>query len=77
MITDVMMPGFSGPVLAERLVAARPETRVLYSSGYADDAVFKHGMLGPDCAFLEKPFTRDDLVRKVRELLDSAVRRSV
>jgi two-component system, cell cycle sensor histidine kinase and response regulator CckA len=71
LITDVMMPGFSGPVLAERLVAARPETRVLYSSGYADDAVFKHGMLGPDCAFLEKPFTRDDLVRKVRELLDS------
>ena len=77
MITDVMMPGFSGPVLAERLVATRPETRVLYSSGYADDAVFKHGILGPDSAFLEKPFTRDDLVRKVRELLDSPVRRSV
>jgi two-component system, cell cycle sensor histidine kinase and response regulator CckA len=77
MITDVMMPGFSGPVLAERLVATRPETRVLYSSGYADDAVFKHGILGADCAFLEKPFTRDDLVRKVRELLDSPVRRSV
>jgi PAS domain S-box-containing protein len=77
LITDVMMPGFSGPVLAERLVATRPETRVLYSSGYADDTVFKHGMIGPDSAFLEKPFTRDDLVRKVRELLDSPVRRSV
>jgi PAS domain S-box-containing protein len=77
LITDVMMPGFSGPVLAERLVATRPETRVLYSSGYADDSVFKHGILGPDSAFLEKPFTRDDLVRKVRELLDSPVRRSV
>jgi PAS domain S-box-containing protein len=77
LITDVMMPGFSGPVLAERLVATRPETRVLYSSGYADDAVLKHGMLGPDSAFLEKPFTRDDLVRKVRELLDSPVRRSI
>jgi CheY-like chemotaxis protein len=73
LITDVMMPGLSGPVLAERLVTTRPETRVLYSSGYADDAVFKYGMLGPDSAFLEKPFTRDDLVRKVREILDLPV----
>jgi DNA-binding NtrC family response regulator len=70
MITDVVMPGLSGPALAERLTAARPETKVLYTSGYADDAV-KRGMLGPNCAFLEKPFTRDDLVRKVRDLLDS------
>jgi PAS domain S-box-containing protein len=73
MITDVVMPGFSGPVLAERLAAARPETRVLYTSGYADDAVVQHGVFGPDCAFLEKPFTRDALVRKVRELLDSPI----
>jgi len=73
MITDVIMPGLSGPVLAERLTAARPEMRVLYTSGYADDAVVKHGMLGPNCAFLEKPFARDNLMRKVRELLDSPV----
>jgi two-component system, cell cycle sensor histidine kinase and response regulator CckA len=73
MITDVAMPGLSGPALAEKLTAARPETKVLYTSGYADDAVFKPGALGPNCAFLEKPFTRDDLVRKVRELLDSSV----
>jgi PAS domain S-box-containing protein len=77
LITDVMMPGFNGPVLAERLVAARPETKVLYASGYADDAVVKHSTIGPDCAFLEKPFTRDDLIRKVRELLDLAMRPSV
>jgi two-component system, cell cycle sensor histidine kinase and response regulator CckA len=71
MITDVVMPGFSGIVLAERLSAERPETRVLYTSGYADDAVARHGVLGPDCGFIEKPFTRDDFVRKVRGLLDS------
>jgi two-component system, cell cycle sensor histidine kinase and response regulator CckA len=70
MITDVVMPGLSGPVLAEKLGAARPEMRVLYTSGYADDEVARHGMIGSECAFLEKPFTRDALVRKVRELLD-------
>jgi len=67
MITDVALPGFSGCVLAGRLAAARPETKVLYTSGYADHEVG----VGPECAFLEKPFTRDALVRKVRELLDS------
>jgi CheY-like chemotaxis protein len=67
MITDVVLPGFSGCVLAGRLAAARPETKVLYTSGYADHEVGA----GPDCGFLEKPFTRDALIRKVRELLDS------
>jgi two-component system, cell cycle sensor histidine kinase and response regulator CckA len=71
MITDVVMPGFSGSVLAERLAAVRPETKVLYTSGYADDAGVQLRVPGQDYAFLEKPFTRDDLVRKVRELLDS------
>jgi two-component system, cell cycle sensor histidine kinase and response regulator CckA len=70
MITDVVMPGFTGRVLAERLTADRPETRVLFTSGYADEETAKYGILGADNAFLEKPFTRDDLVRKVRELLD-------
>jgi PAS domain S-box-containing protein len=77
MITDVVMPGFSGLVLAKRLSATRPETRVLYTSGYADDAVVQGGVLGPDGAFLEKPFTRDSFVRKVRELLDLPVRPSL
>ena len=71
MITDVVMPGFSGSVLAERLAAVRPETKVLYTSGYADDAGVQLRVPGQDYAFLEKPFTRDDLIRKVRELLDS------
>jgi CheY-like chemotaxis protein len=76
LITDVVMPGLSGPALAERVTAARPETRVLYTSGYTDDAIYPHGKLGPNCAFLEKPFTRDDLMRKVRELLDSPLQQS-
>jgi two-component system cell cycle sensor histidine kinase/response regulator CckA len=70
MITDVMMPGLSGPGLAEKLAAVRPETRVLYTSGCSADAVFKPGLPASDHAFLEKPFTRDDLVRKVRGVLD-------
>ena len=70
LITDVVMPGFSGRVLAERLAAARPETKVLYTSGYASDEVAQHGLVGAGFAFLEKPFTRDTLIRKVREILD-------
>jgi two-component system, cell cycle sensor histidine kinase and response regulator CckA len=75
MITDVVMPGFSGPVLAERLAAARQETKVLYTSGYADDEIVHLRVPGQEYSFLEKPFTRDDLVRKVRQLLDSPVHR--
>ena len=74
MITDVVMPGFSGSVLAERLAAVRPETKVLYTSGYADDAIVQQRVPGQDYEFLEKPFTREDLVLKVRELLDSPTR---
>jgi two-component system cell cycle sensor histidine kinase/response regulator CckA len=71
MITDVVMPGFSGPVLAEKLASTRPETRVLYTSGYTAEEFARDGAPGADRAFLTKPFSRDDLVRKVRELLDS------
>jgi PAS domain S-box-containing protein len=70
MIADVLMPRLSGPALAKRLAAVRPETRVLYTSGCADDAIFKKAQLGAECSLLSKPFTRDDLVRKVREILD-------
>jgi two-component system, cell cycle sensor histidine kinase and response regulator CckA len=74
LITDVVMPGFSGPVLAKRLCAVRPEMKVLYTSGYANDEVAQHGLIGTDHAFLEKPFDRDALIRKVREILDSPTR---
>jgi two-component system, cell cycle sensor histidine kinase and response regulator CckA len=70
LITDVVMPGMSGPVLAEKLAAARSEIKVLYTSGYDNDEVARHGVKGANYSFLEKPYSRDDLARKVRELLD-------
>jgi PAS domain S-box-containing protein len=69
MITDVMMPGLSGPALAEKLTAVRPETKVLYTSGCTADAISEDAP-GSRHAFLEKPFTRDELLSKVRETLD-------
>jgi PAS domain S-box-containing protein len=78
MITDVVMPGFSGTVLAEKLAAVRPETRVLLMSGYHDGSILQLGEYVKDgepcdlgCAFLEKPFTREGLLKKVREVLES------
>jgi PAS domain S-box-containing protein len=77
MITDVVMPGFSGPLLAEKLASIRPETKVLYTSGYTAEEFARDGAPAAGSAFLTKPFSRDDLVRKVRELLDSPSRRRV
>jgi two-component system, cell cycle sensor histidine kinase and response regulator CckA len=71
LITDVNMPGFNGHVLAERLAADRPETKVLYTSGDPEDADARPDRSDPHYAFLEKPFSGDDLAVKVREILDS------
>jgi CheY-like chemotaxis protein len=70
-LSDIVLSGMSGPQLAERLRATRPKLRVLFMSGYADDAVVRHGILETEVAFLQKPFTPDALARKVRETLDA------
>jgi two-component system cell cycle sensor histidine kinase/response regulator CckA len=69
-LTDVVMPGASGPALTSRLVERRPGLKVIYMSGYTDDAIVHHGVLKPGIAFLHKPFTSDTLGRKIREVLD-------
>ncbi len=70
MVTDVIMPGMSGRELAHRLAARRPKMKILYVSGYAENAIAQHGVLDPGTAFLQKPFRAADLARKVYELLD-------
>jgi DNA-binding response OmpR family regulator len=69
------MPGLSGRQLADALTKLRPATRVLYASGYTDDAVVRHGVLEAGIAYLQKPFTIANLARKVRETLDRPPRR--
>ena len=69
MITDVVMPGISGRELAKRLMQVRPETKILYLSGYTEDAIVHQGVLETGTAFLQKPFTLQTLSRKVREVL--------
>ncbi|HEY1533112.1 MAG TPA: response regulator [Polyangiaceae bacterium] len=72
LITDVVMPGMSGRELAQRVTSARPNIQVLFISGYTDDAVLRHGLTGPGTAFLQKPFALEDLLQRVRALLDPA-----
>ena len=69
-LTDVVMPGDSGPSLIKQLVERRPALKVIYMSGYIDDAIVHHGVLEPGIAFLHKPFTSDALGEKIREVLE-------
>ncbi len=70
LLTDVVMPQISGRELAEAIAGARPETRLLFMSGYTDDAIVRHGVLEAGIKFREKPFSPQALAVKVREVLD-------
>jgi CheY-like chemotaxis protein len=71
LLTDVVMPGMNGRVLADRVKAILPETKVLFMSGYTDDAIVRHGVLAAGVRFLQKPFPPGVLARRVREALDA------
>jgi two-component system cell cycle sensor histidine kinase/response regulator CckA len=71
LLTDVVMPETSGRHVAEQFALLRPEARVLFMSGYTDDAVVRHGILQAGVAYLQKPFTGDSLAAKVRAVLDA------
>ncbi|MCI0527279.1 MAG: response regulator, partial [Nitrospira sp.] len=70
-VTDMIMPQMGGRELVEHLVSLHLEMKVLYISGYTDNTFIQHSLSDPNVAFLQKPFTPDTLVRKVREVLDA------
>ena len=75
LITDVVMPGANGAELAARVLEARPDIRVLFMSGYTEDAIVHHGVLDEGVAFIAKPFAPEAFLEKVRETINSASHR--
>ena len=69
-VTDVVMPGMSGPTLVTWLEMARPDIPVLYISGYTNDTMEQHGILEEGMSFLRKPFTPEGIARALRDILD-------
>src|SRR5262249_4457373 len=71
LLTDIVMPQIGGRELSEKMLQAYPHICILFSSGYTDDAIVRHGILEEDANFIQKPFTLEALARRVRELLDA------
>jgi FixJ family two-component response regulator len=76
LLTDVVMPGMSGQALAGQMARIQPGLRILFMSGYTDDAIAHQGVLDAGIPFLQKPFDPIDLARKVRQVLDAPQRES-
>jgi CheY-like chemotaxis protein len=74
LLTDVVMPQMSGMTLARHLLGNRPAMKVLFTSGYTDDAVLRHGVVEGQVALLRKPYSPDELAQAVRAALDGGVR---
>jgi CheY-like chemotaxis protein len=70
LLTDVVMPEMSGRELVDRFAKLRPHTKVLFMSGYTDDAIVRHGILEENMSYMQKPFLPDALALKAREVLD-------
>ena len=70
LLTDVVMPGINGRILAENLLLRQPGMKILYMSGYTDSFIAGHGVLDPGIHLLHKPFIEEVLIRKVREVID-------
>ena len=70
-MTDVVMPQMGGRELAEKLRSRLPDIKILFTSGYTDDAVVRHGVIEADTNFIQKPFSPDKLAEKIREILDN------
>jgi CheY-like chemotaxis protein len=72
LFTDVIMPGMNGRELADEIVRRPPGTRVLFTSGYTENAIVHHGRLDAGVALLNKPYRKKDLAEKIRQVLDGA-----
>lgn len=70
LITDIMMPDINGKELAEKIIAIRPELKVLFMSGYTDSSIVQNGVLESGISFINKPFDIPDFLKKLREILD-------
>jgi CheY-like chemotaxis protein len=70
LLTDVVMPGLNGRELAERVAADRPDTKVLFMSGYTNDLVLREGISTAETHFIAKPYSRQDMLLKIRSVLD-------